>query len=315
MARSPFDRTSLAEFGGERKPGETPTAAKGRDGSAWRSYDFGEILTDRLMAQAEADSAEEHEPSLEAQRAIIALCLLLLAGLSWVWLYRQLAELRAVAMMAATHSGTLTTTPAFWSYVPGNSLLWFMVVTAMMLPSITPTIFLYTRFRLASRDTVKSTLVIVAAYLGIWAGFSLIAALAQFLLVRFGVASQASLAIGDKRIMGVVLVLAGLYQFSRLKAVCLESCRSPLPFVMRLWRPGWRGALNIGAHHGLHCLGCSWLLMALLFVGGLMNLTWVVALAILVLIEKTAPYGHRIGQAVGVIALVWGVVLLVASAI
>jgi predicted metal-binding membrane protein len=267
------------------------------------------------MARAEADSVEEHEPSLDAQRAIIALCVLLLAGLSWVWLYRQVAELRAVTMMAVTHAGTPKTALDFWGYVPGYSATWFLIVTAMMLPSITPTIFLYTRFGLASRDTAKSTLVIVTAYLGVWAGFSVIAALAQFLLVRFGVASQANLAIGDRRIMGVLLVLAGVYQFSKLKAVCLESCRSPLPFVMRLWRPGWRGAFNIGAHHGLHCLGCYWLVMALLFVGGLMNLTWVVALAILVLIEKTASFGHLIGKAAGVIALVWGVALLVASAI
>lgn len=267
------------------------------------------------MAQAEADSAEEHEPSLSAQRAIVSLCLLLLAGLSWAWLYQQATELRALAVMAATHRAAPVWSPPFWSYVPGNGLLWFVVITAMMLPSITPTIFLYTRFGLASRDGVRSTLVIVGAYLGIWAGFSLVAALAQYLLVRYGVASQATLAIGDRRIMGVLLVLAGLYQFSHLKSVCLESCRSPLPFVMRLWRPGWRGAFNIGAHHGLHCLGCYWLLMSLLFVGGLMNLTWVVALAILVLIEKTAPYGHRIGRAAGIIALVWGVALLVVSSI
>ena len=267
------------------------------------------------MTQAEADPTEEHEPSLGAQRAIVSLCLLLLAGLSWAWLYQQAGELRALAVMAATHHAAPAASPNAWGYVPGNALLWFMVVTAMMLPSITPTIFLYTRFGLASGDAVRSTLVIVTAYLGVWAGFSVIAAIAQYLLVWSGVASQADLAIGDRRIMGVLLVLAGLYQFSRLKGACLESCRSPLPFVMRLWRPGWRGAFNIGAHHGLHCLGCYWLLMSLLFVGGLMNLTWVVALAILVLIEKTAPYGHRIGQAAGVIALVWGVVLLVVSSI
>jgi predicted metal-binding membrane protein len=267
------------------------------------------------MAQAEADSPEEHEPSLGAQRAIVSLCLLLLAGLSWAWLYQQAGELRALAVMAATHHAAPVLAPNFWGYVAANSLLWFMVITAMMLPSITPTIFLYTRFGLASGDAVRSTLVIVTAYLGIWAGFAVVAAFAQFLLVRFGVASQANLAIGDRRIMGLLLVLAGLYQFSKLKGACLESCRSPLPFVMRLWRPGWRGAFNIGAHHGLHCLGCYWLLMTLLFIGGLMNLTWVVALAILVLIEKTAPYGHRIGQAAGVIALAWGVVLLVASSI
>jgi predicted metal-binding membrane protein len=258
------------------------------------------------MAQAEAPLTDEHTPSLASQRLIIGLCLLLLATLSCAWLYQHALQMRSATGMA---------TPGFWPYVPGNSLTWFMMMLAMMLQAITPTIFLYARFALASADAAKSTLAILAAYLGVWAGFSVIAALAQFLLVRFGVASQADLAIGDRRIMGLLLVLAGLYQFSKLKSLCLESCRSPLPFVMRRWRPGWRGALNIGVHHGLHCIGCCWLLMVLLFVGGVMNLNWVVALAILVLIENAAPYGHRIGQAAGVIGLVWGVVLLVTSSL
>ncbi len=154
---------------------------------------------------------------------------------------------------------------------------------------------------------------ILVAYLGVWAGFSVVAAVAQFLLVRFGVVSELHAVVGDRRMMGVLLVLAGLYQFSKLKGICLDGCRSPLSFVVRLWRPGWRGAFNIGAHHGLHCLGCYWVVMSLLFASGLMNLTWLVGLAMLVLIEKTAPYGHRIGQAAGVIALVWGVALLISS--
>ena len=268
------------------------------------------------MAPAEIEVAgdEEHNPPPATQRTLIALCLVLLAGLSWLWLYQQSVEMRSATAMAAM-PGMRAAAPHFWSYVPGNSLMWFLMMTAMMLPAITPTIFVYARFALASGNAVRSTLVILTAYLAVWAGFSVIAATAQFLLVRFGVASQANLAIGDKRIMGMLLILAGVYQFSKLKSVCLESCRSPLSFIMRQWRPGWRGALSIGFHHGLYCLGCCWLLMALLFVCGVMNLSWVVALAFLVLIEKTAPYGHRIGQAAGVIALVWGVVLLVSSAI
>jgi predicted metal-binding membrane protein len=271
------------------------------------------------MAQAEADSAvpteEEHNPPLPVQRALIALCLVLLAGLSWLWLYQQSVQMRSAAAMAAMPGMAAASAPQFWGYVPGNAIMWFLMMTAMMLPAITPTIFIYARFALASGNAVRSTLVILIAYLGVWAGFSIIASVAQFVLVRSGAATEADLVIGDKRIMGMLLLLAGLYQFSKLKGVCLAACRSPLSFIMRLWRPGWRGALNIGAHHGLHCLGCCWLLMALLFVGGVMNLTWVVALAFLVLIEKTAPYGHRIAQAAGVIALVWGVVLLMSSAI
>lgn len=258
------------------------------------------------MINAEADLSEEHEPSLAVQRVIVALCLLLLATVSCAWLYQHALQMRSAGPAAE---------PSFWSYVPGNGLMWFLMMTAMMLPSITPTIFLYSRFALAKGSAVQSSLVILVAYLGVWAGFSVIAALAQFLLMRFGVALKLHEAIGDRRMMGVLLVVAGLYQFSRLKSICLDSCRSPLSFVVRLWRPGWRGAFNIGAHHGLHCLGCYWLVMSLLFVSGLMNLTWLVGLAMLVLIEKAAPYGNRIGQAAGVIALVWGVTLLVVSAI
>jgi predicted metal-binding membrane protein len=258
------------------------------------------------MAQAEAPFTEEHTPSLASQRVIIGLCLLLLATVSCAWLYQHAMQMRAVGADAE---------PSVWRYVPANGLMWFIMMMAMMLPSITPTVFLYARFALASANTARSTLVILGAYLAVWAGFSLIAAFAQFLLVRAGVASAADVAIGDRRIMGLLLILAGVYQFSKLKGVCLESCRSPLPFVMRRWKPGWRGALNIGLHHGLHCIGCCWLLMAVLFVGGVMNLTWVVALAILVLAENTAPYGNRVGQAAGVIGLVWGVALLVSSQI
>jgi predicted metal-binding membrane protein len=256
------------------------------------------------MTQAETDLSEEHEPSVATQRVIVALCLLLLATVSCAWLYQHALLIRSAAPVGP---------PRFWSYVPGNGLMWFLMMTAMMLPSITPTIFLYSRFALARGSAVQSSLVILIAYLGVWAGFSVIAALSQFLLVRFGAASELHEAIGDRRMMGVLLVLAGLYQFSGLKRVCLDSCRSPFSFVVRLWRPGWRGAFNIGAHHGLHCLGCYWLVMSLLFISGLISLTWVVGLAMLVLIEKAAAYGHRIGQAAGVSALVWGVALLISS--
>lgn len=258
------------------------------------------------MIQAEADLSEEHEPSLAVQRVIIALCLLLLATVSCAWLYQHAAQIRSVAPAGP---------PSFWSYVTGNGLMWFLTMTAMMLPSITPTLFLYSRFALAQGSAIQSSLVMLMAYLGVWAGFSLITAIAQFLLVRFGVPSELHSAIGDRRMMGILLVLAGLYQFSKLKSVCLDGCRSPLSFVVRLWRPGWRGAFNIGLRHGLHCLGCYWLVMSLLFISGLMNVTWLVGLAMLVLIEKAAPYGHRIAQAAGVIALVWGVTLLVSSAL
>ena len=109
---------------------------------------------------------------------------------------------------------------------------------------------------------------------------------------------------------GVVLITAGLYQLSPLKNICLAHCRTPTSFLSRHWRPHALGALRLGAMHGAYCVGCCWMLMALLFVGGVMNLTWIAALAILVLIEKVLPPGQWVGRGVGIALIVWGVATL-----
>ena len=110
---------------------------------------------------------------------------------------------------------------------------------------------------------------------------------------------------------GAVLITTGLYQLSPLKNICLAHCRTPTSFLSRHWRPRALGALRLGAMHGGYCVGCCWLLMALLFVGGVMNLTWIAALAILVLIEKVLPPGQWVGRGVGIALIVWGVATLV----
>jgi predicted metal-binding membrane protein len=109
---------------------------------------------------------------------------------------------------------------------------------------------------------------------------------------------------------GAVLVLAGLYQISALQQVCLRHCRSPAIFLSRQYRPGAAGALRLGVVHGAYCVGCCGLLMALLFVGGVMNLVWIAALTLLVLAEKVLPGGRWIGRAAGLGLLVAGVLAL-----
>jgi predicted metal-binding membrane protein len=159
-----------------------------------------------------------------------------------------------------------------------------------MLPSAAPMILLYSRVAArAPAGGLALATVFVLAYLAVWTGFSAAAALAQALLISTGLMSAAALAVGDNRIAGALLVLAGLYQLSPLKQACLDQCRSPLTFIIRLSRPGAAGALRLGLAHGLYCLGCCWALMLLLFVGGVMNLAWIAVLALLVLIEKLAP--------------------------
>ena len=150
----------------------------------------------------------------------------------------------------------------------------------------------------AARQRLAHSLLFAGAYLVVWTAFSAIAAIAQALLVDAGLLSAMSLALGDRALAAALLAAAGLYQLSGVKAACLDQCRSPVHFVMRYWSPGAAGALRLGLVHGLYCLGCCWALMLLLFVGGVMNLAWVAALALLVVLEKAAPAGWRVSRSI-----------------
>jgi predicted metal-binding membrane protein len=118
------------------------------------------------------------------------------------------------------------------------------------------------------------------------------------------------MALANRLVAGIVLVGAGIYQWTPLKEACLRHCRSPLDFLLFHWREGGIGALVSGIDHGAYCLGCCWMLMALLFVGGIMNLAWIAAIALLVLIEKTLPWGGWMGRVTGAALVIWGGVTL-----
>ena len=118
------------------------------------------------------------------------------------------------------------------------------------------------------------------------------------------------MAITDNVVGGLILIAVGIYQWTPLKEACLRHCRSPLDFLLFHWRDSAFGAVASGIGHGLFCLGCCWMLMALLFVGGIMNLAWIAGIALLVLIEKTLPWGRRISQATGALLIAWGVITL-----
>jgi predicted metal-binding membrane protein len=111
----------------------------------------------------------------------------------------------------------------------------------------------------------------------------------------------------SRSLAGAVLIGAGVYQWTPLKQACLRRCRSPLEFLMTEWREGSRGAFIMGLRHGAYCLGCCWVLMLLLFVGGIMNITWIAGNALFVLVEKLAPAGHWMGRVAGLALVVWGV--------
>ena len=164
----------------------------------------------------------------------------------------------------------------------------------------------------ATRGDPATVVAFAGGYLLVWAGFSVLAAALQASLQQSMLLSS-DLAMSGGWIPAAVLALAGLYQLSPLKYACLVRCRSPLGFLLGHWRGGVGGALTMGLRHGAFCLGCCWALMVLLFVGGVMNLTWVAVLALFVLAEKVLPYGVWLSRVSGVALIAWAVWLAGAS--
>lgn len=192
-------------------------------------------------------------------------------------------------------------------------LMWWVMMIAMMTPSAAPTLLLYTALKRAGPDSEQATLLsglFLLGYLLAWAVFSLAATGAQWALETVGLSDGPMMTIRFRAFAGAVMLLAGLYQFSGLKESCLRHCRSPAHFLAEHRRPGRTGALIMGADHGVYCLGCCWALMALLFVGGIMNLYWIVGIAIYVAIEKLAPQGRWLSAATGVALILAGAYLL-----
>ena len=201
-----------------------------------------------------------------------------------------------------------------WSLANGLAILamWAVMMAAMMLPSALPMILTFVDLAQRAGDAGRGR-AFVTAYLAIWSLFSVAAALAQWLLQRAGwvdpmiVSTSASLTAS-------LLLIAGVYQFSPLKRMCLSRCRTPLGFLLGEWRGGVAGAFLMGVRHGLFCVGCCWALMALLFVGGVMNLAWVAALSVAVALEKMLPGGERLSRLLGVALIALGLVKLLAVA-
>ena len=193
--------------------------------------------------------------------------------------------------------------------------MWWIMMVAMMLPSAAPMILLFAAVNRKQRDKGSPyvpTGIFAFGYLAVWGFFSLLATTAQWGLERMELLS--SMMVGTSVVLGALLLIAaGVWQLTPLKYACLKHCRSPIHFLSHHWRKGRLGAFRMGVEHGAFCLGCCWFLMALLFYGGVMNLYWIVGLALFVLLEKVLPGGHRLGGVAGVGLVAWGGLLLAGS--
>jgi predicted metal-binding membrane protein len=191
-------------------------------------------------------------------------------------------------------------------------LMWVVMMVAMMAPTAAPMLLALDRIGRARPDSSGSLLPATSflfGYLLVWTATSLVATLAQWRLHELALVSASGASRGAV-FGGLVLLLAGVFQLTPLKQACLRRCRSPLLFLMSWWRPGSWGALRMGIVHGGFCVGCCWALMALMFVGGTMNLLWAAALTLLMLAEKALPMGRRVAHAAGIGLVGWGTLAL-----
>lgn len=260
-------------------------------------------MTDIALPRAVPDTPRTAYRVLE-RRATVATVVLLfaLAGLAWWETVRRSAGMSSMVQGFA-HVGTAM---PFDMSAPTFLAMWTAMMVAMMFPTVAPIVLLH---RLVVRRRQQSqwmTAVFGFGYIVIWAAVGLVP---LGVLVGFRQVSSGSNWV--LRAGGVVLIVAGTYQFTRWKDVCQRACRSPLTFLATHdFGRGAFGTFRTGISHGLYCFGCCWALMAVLFVVGLMNLTWMAAITAVFLAEKNWKYGARLTKLVGIAVIVFGLVVL-----
>jgi predicted metal-binding membrane protein len=241
--------------------------------------------------------------ALAVQRNIILSLLLVLAALAWVLLLWQLPNADHDMAMASPTMGLRA--PLFLT-------IWVVMMAAMMFPAAAPMILTFHTVQAGKRmrgQAFVSTWVFVAAYLVVWTLAGLAAYSGAFLTEALAEYFSLS-AITAGRIGGALFIVAGLYQFSRLKDICLAKCRTPITFIMTSWRDGHVGALRMGLAHGVYCLGCCWLLFAILFPLGIMNIAAMAIVTLIVFAEKALPWGQLASRAVALSLIAYGLAVI-----
>jgi predicted metal-binding membrane protein len=250
-------------------------------------------------------------------RALVALSILAMSALAWAYLIYLVSEMPPMAPGTVSMSMAMPTGHA-WKLPDFAAMfvMWSVMMVAMMLPSAVPMILLYENInrKRKSQDKARNSLALfVGGYLLVWFGFSVLATLLNWAFHSGGLLTSMMGRVTPV-VAGVSLIAAGTYQWTTFKYACLAHCRSPIGFLMANWHEGQRGAVRMGIHHGLYCLGCCWLLMILLFVLGVMSLLWIAALTVFVLAEKVIPRGHLLGRIAGLLMIGWGGWLIFSAA-
>jgi len=247
---------------------------------------------------------------LKRDRLIVIAALAAVTLLAWGYMVREARAMNLTGVgccVGMTMSGPDTQPWSRATLLP-LFLMWTEMMIAMMIPSAAPMVLTFALVQRKRREHQRPFVprgIVLLGYFLVWAAFSAVAAIAQWILHAKALLSPMMVATSPA-FGGALLILAGIFQWTPLKNACLAHCRSPLSFLMTDWRDGKSGALVMGLKYGVYCTGCCWILMALLFVAGVMNIGWIAAITVLVLAEKIAPKGRGIGEISGIAFIVWG---------
>ena len=270
------------------------------------------------------------EAVLKRDRILVLCGLVIVSALAWFYLIHEASSMKSMNKMdmnmsmpmdmnmdmgmgmemAMPQMQTWRTLDLFLIFI-----MWGVMMVAMMVPTAAPMVLLFATINRKRRETQRpfvSTAVFLSGYVVVWTGFAALAALAQWLLHNKALMSP--MMVSTSAVLGGVLLLAaGIFQWTPLKNTCLSLCRSPLDFLTSHWRDGNRGAFVMGFRHGIYCVGCCWVLMSILFVTGVMNLLWVALIAAFVLLEKIAPriIAPWVSRFTGVLLVGWGAWMLI----
>lgn len=246
------------------------------------------------MTDAAARSYTHPRRRLAVSSALILAALLTMSGVSWVATFRTSSSIEMASGDMGPGVGEMSLGLGFFL------AMWTVMMVAMMFPSMAPMVIAYRRMAVKNRVPLVSTAVFTAGYIVVWAAMGLGAFLLYLGLERL----TPELGHTTKSlVIGGLLAVAGAYQLSKLKTVCLTHCRGPLAFFFH-FREGMLGGFRMGAEHGLYCVGCCWGLMLILFAFGLMNLAWMGAVAALIFVEKVTPLGPKISKVAGLSMLI-----------
>jgi predicted metal-binding membrane protein len=240
-------------------------------------------------------------------RSVLWLSFFSLILAAWVWMY-QMARLAGLDVICAVPVPGTFSPEVFWSVYP----MWLGMTAAMMLPTLVPTLRAYDDLILsvgpAAGADRSGWMGVVGGYFLVWATASIGFALAQTGLAGLGWVDQAGTA-QLRYVSAALLIVAGIWQFTATKEHCRDACLSPAAYFIGRWRPGFSGALRMGAGLGAFCVGCCWALMALAFVGGIMNLAFMGLATVIMVMEKLPGIGRRITRPLGALLIISGTVM------